>query len=115
MMGKRMPKKLLQEMFEVCGGQMWETMSKVQATEQEALENTYSEVVAQSQEPLTREQNYNVSHLVCGLPKKGRTRWMGVGAQRVSTQFQSLPISTPSTMSSGPSYMPQEDCTQQAM
>ncbi|XP_020259613.1 uncharacterized protein LOC109836125 [Asparagus officinalis] len=26
---------------------------------QEALENTYSEVVAQSQEPLTREQNYN--------------------------------------------------------
>ena len=40
---------------------------------------------------------------------------MGVGAQRVSTQFQSPPISTPSTMPSGPSYMPQEDCTQQAM
>ncbi|XP_020249211.1 uncharacterized protein LOC109826597 [Asparagus officinalis] len=82
---------------------------------QEALENTYSEVVVQSQEPLTREQNYNVSHLVCGLPKKGRTRWMGNGAQRVSTQFQSPPISTPSTMPSGPPYMPQEDCTQQAM
>ncbi|XP_020275099.1 uncharacterized protein LOC109849650 [Asparagus officinalis] len=86
-----------------------------QEEHQEALENTYSEVVAQSQEPLTREQNYNVSHLVCRLPKKGRTRWMGVGAQRVFTQFQPPPISTPSTMPSGPSYMPQEDCTQQAM
>ncbi|ONK55154.1 uncharacterized protein A4U43_UnF7060 [Asparagus officinalis] len=31
---------LLQEMFEVCGGQMWETMSKVQATEQRAHAGT---------------------------------------------------------------------------